>query len=327
MYRADQHSYMLYPDRELKRFSEKNLVDADLLQASSLARKIVESESDVLRMDLNGNLHFSGSFRNVGDLQGALDQLAKDADFTELVSSQRDLLCEQYENTFNHRQFIGRSTSFFGYEGLGSIYWHMVSKLCLASQECLVEAIKSGADQESVAGLRHCYREIRDGIASKKSPQLYGAFPTDPYSHTPAGGGAQQPGMTGQVKEDILVRFCELGVRINDGCFSLDSALFEVDELFQYPSTFDFVCVSGEQRSLELDANTFAFTFCQVPVVLHAVTVDSLMPHGTIQITRADQSMQQFRNGVLGREQSQSLFSRSGEIRRIDYFMLRESCD
>ena len=38
-----------------------------------------------------------------------------------------------------------------------------------------------------------------------------------PYSHTPAGKGAQQPGMTGQVKEDVLSRFGELGVVVSEG--------------------------------------------------------------------------------------------------------------
>ena len=59
------------------------------------------------------------------------------------------------------------------------------------------------------------YFEINAGIGAHKSPELYGAFPTDPYSHTPGGKGAQQPGMTGQVKEDILCRFGELGVQCN----------------------------------------------------------------------------------------------------------------
>ena len=37
--------------------------------------------------------------------------------------------------------------------------------------------------------------------------------PTDPYSHTPGFAGVQQPGMTGQVKEEILTRWGELGLR------------------------------------------------------------------------------------------------------------------
>ena len=60
-----------------------------------------------------------------------------------------------------------------------------------------------------------------EGIGVNKSPELYGAFPTDPYSHTPAGKGAQQPGMTGQVKEDVISRFGELGVEVNNGIIKL----------------------------------------------------------------------------------------------------------
>ena len=33
------------------------------------------------------------------------------------------------------QSFTGRSGAFYKYEGLGSIYWHMVSKLLVAVQE------------------------------------------------------------------------------------------------------------------------------------------------------------------------------------------------
>jgi hypothetical protein len=42
------------------------------------------------------------------------------------------------------------------------------------------------------------YRAV---LGFNKTPALYGAFPTDPYSHTPWGAGARQPGMTGQVRD------------------------------------------------------------------------------------------------------------------------------
>ncbi len=68
-----------------------------------------------------------------------------------------------------------------------------------------------------MVGLLDHYYEINAGIGVHKSPELYGAFPTDAYSHTPATKGAQQPGMTGQVKEDLLSRFGELGVFVEEG--------------------------------------------------------------------------------------------------------------
>ena len=40
---------------------------------------------------------------------------------------------------------------------------------------------------------RH-YNAIRDGLGFRKTARAYGAFPTAPYSHSPAHAGAQQPG-------------------------------------------------------------------------------------------------------------------------------------
>jgi hypothetical protein len=81
----------------------------------------------------------------------------------------------------------------------------MVSKLQLAVQEVCLQAIEKEESAEVIGKLLEHYYEINAGVGVHKSPSLYGAFPTDPYSHTPANRGAQQPGMTGQVKEDILV--------------------------------------------------------------------------------------------------------------------------
>ena len=56
--------------------------------------------------------------------------------------------------------------------------------------------------------LGQLYYDIRGGLSAAKTPEEYGAFPYDPYSHTPDNSGAQQPGMTGQVKEEIITRLC-----------------------------------------------------------------------------------------------------------------------
>ena len=96
----------------------------------------------------------------------------------------------------------------------------MVSKLLLAVQECCFKAIERGEKQELVDRLVEHYYAIQQGIGARKAPKIYGAFPTDPYSHTPAGRGAQQPGMTGQVKEDVIVKWGELGVVVKEGLLS-----------------------------------------------------------------------------------------------------------
>ena len=65
-----------------------------------------------------------------------------------LVEVEFDLILDIYEEYFNHKAFTGRSGTFYGYEGLGSIYWHMVSKLQLAVLECCIKAIQDKASEK-----------------------------------------------------------------------------------------------------------------------------------------------------------------------------------
>ena len=153
----------------------------------------------IIKRDCDGGLHFDARYRNANELPDELKNL--------------------YESVFNHHAFTGRSGTFYKYEGLGCIYWHMVSKLLLAVGENIAK-IQSDQRQEIsdiLARQKAHYYAIREGIGSHKTPQEYGSFPFDPYSHTPSMAGAQQPGMTGQVKEDIISRWFELGISEHDG--------------------------------------------------------------------------------------------------------------
>ena len=174
----------------------------------------------VLEQDVAGDYHFNGAFNNADSLKKALAELPE-GPYKKLIEEEQQLLLDIFEEVFDHKSFTGRSGTFFGYEGLGSIYWHMVSKLLLAVMEYCLKAIEEGEDKTIIGRLIDHYYEINAGIGVHKSPELYGAFPTDPYSHTPAGKGAQQPGMTGQVKEDILSRMGELGVAVKEGKINL----------------------------------------------------------------------------------------------------------
>ncbi len=68
-----------------------------------------------------------------------------------------------FEGIFDHKSFTGRSGTFFGYEGLGSIYWHMVSKLVLSIQEICLSAIQNGADKSTIGRLLDHYYETNEG--------------------------------------------------------------------------------------------------------------------------------------------------------------------
>lgn len=324
-YREDQSSYMLYPDRKLPSFLEKNLIPNHVAFGSELVLRMVADEcTEIVKQDLKGDIRFNGDFRNAKDMNLALDRLQQQPDYRELVSRDRSLIDEMYEETFKHRLFTGRSGTFFGYEGLGSIYWHMVSKLslsvieqCVSSQHA--DASKScdlGSETSLQTKLHAHYQAIRDGLGLTKKPGHYGAFPFDPYSHTPENAGAQQPGMTGQVKEDILSRWYELGVRINDGRLRFNPALFEKEELLDQESTLEFFDVVGTRRSQSLPPNSFAFTLCQVPVIYHASETERLVIH------QSDQNPVTHPESQLTLIETQQLFARTGQISLIEVFFV-----
>ena len=214
--------------------------------------------------DEDGNYHFSGRIHNIKDVSRTLEALQKRPEYADLVIEDAAKIKVLFEEVFHHHQFTGRSGTFFAYEGLGSIYWHMVSKLLLAVQETILRT----RDESTTPALTEKYFDIRKGLSFNKSPAEYGAFPTDPYSHTPKGQGARQPGMSGMVKEEILTRQKELGFSVDEGCICFDFLLLDKKEFLTEPSVYKYWNVAGEREQIDLPAGTLAYSICQVPVIL-----------------------------------------------------------
>ena len=308
MYRPDQHSYTLYPDRALPGFLEKNTLPPEAVEATPLIRDLLdEGDESVVVRDARGGVHFSGTFRNADDLAEALDAIDRD-----VTDADRQAVLDVFEQVFDHQAFTGRSGTFFGYEGLGSIYWHMVSKLALATQETFWRAHAAGADVDALCALANAYYDIRAGLGGSKTPEVYGAFPADAYSHTPGHAGAKQPGMTGQVKEDILCRWGELGVLVDDGRITIRPLLLRADEFLTAPTSFAYVDIHGQSRSLDLDAGTLGFTLCSTPVVYRLG--DAL----AVRLVDADGTVTEADGATLSREASLAVFDRTGAITRIE---------
>jgi hypothetical protein len=306
LFRADQHSYILYPDRDLPGFLARNTVTADLVDELELVSALVKDKDKSLIMkDEEGNYHFSGHIHNIKDVNRALDALPnQDA---ELVKRDHEKIKVLFENIFHHDQFTGRSGTFFAYEGLGSIYWHMVSKLLLAVQETILRT----REEPSTPALMNKYADIRKGLSFNKTPDVYGAFPTDPYSHTPKGQGAKQPGMTGMVKEEILTRQMELGFSIENGHLVFDFLLLDGDELLAKPVEFAYQNVHGKQEQMELPAGSIAYTICQVPIILQA------SDGPCIKVYLSDDNTQQIDGYVLDSVNSRHIFQRDGIVHHL----------
>ncbi len=220
-----------------------------------------------------------------------------------------------FEAVFHHKAFTGRSGTFFGYEGLGSIYWHMVSKLRLAVLETCWNALEEQSDDRLIGSLLEHYYAIAEGIGVHKSPVLYGAFPTDPYSHTPLGKGAQQPGMTGQVKEDILSRWGELGVMMREGKWRFRPALLRKREFLKESKDIAFPDVHGRAQQMTLKENTLFFTCCQVPVIYE------LADRGYLVVDYSDGQSRRSDDPALTEAETRSVCGRSGEIRQIRVYL------
>lgn len=310
LFREDQQSYLLYPDRQLPSFLQKNHIPADRVRLSPLLVALLEAgDSRIIRRDDGGGYHFNGDFRNASDLKEAISRLR--GPLQTLAEEHGEAVASLFEEVFDHRKFTGRSGTFFAYEGLGSIYWHMVSKLGLAVAENVQIAVEQGEPSDTVRALKAHLEEIRAGIGAEKSPEQYGAFPTDPYSHTPERAGVKQPGMTGQVKEDVIARLMELGVQVFEGRVAFRLDRFDPEECLAASAAFPLYDVNGNPVQIEVPSGGFAFTFCQVPVVYRPGERDEM------QLELSDGSTTWIPGHTLDRQASQDLFQRSGNIRQI----------
>lgn len=316
LYRVDQNSYILYPNKELPKFLEKNTIPKEKVEKSDLLKKLLENNNlQLINKDIKGGYHFNGNFHNANDVKTALQQLEIQPEYKTLVAKESEIIFQIFEDVFNHKAFTGRSGTFYGYEGLGSIYWHMVSKLHVAVSEVCEQAFHSNENKEIIDSLVKNYYEIGEGIGIHKTPEVYGAFPTDPYSHTPFNKGAQQPGMTGQVKEDILTRIGELGVKMDNGKLKFQPSILQKKEFLTEVNNVTFSQVDGSKKMITIDKNCLAFTVCQVPIIYR---IDSL---NALNVTYKNGAKETFQSLELNSTTSKKIFDRTGEITLIEVFL------
>jgi len=311
MYRPDQRSFMLYPFVPRPAFMERNVVPAEAVGRSPLLSALMASNDRRLLIHAaDGRYRFSHTLSGTADVERTLASVAGDGRFAALVAAHGDEVLALYSDVFGHRAFTGRSGTMYKYEGLGCIYWHMVSKLLVAVADCAVAARDRG---EPVQALVAAWHTLRAGLGVAKTPREFGAFPLDPYSHTPAHLGAQQPGMTGQAKEGVLMRLGELGVRVRAGSLRFDPFLLRHTELLTSPERFVYYDARGEQHVLEVPAGALAFTFCQVPVMYRKTTADA-----ELHVVFDDGTVKRLQGRALDAEMSRSIFERRAVVARIE---------
>ena len=119
--------------------------------------------------------------------------------------------------------------------------------------------------------------------------------------------------MTGQVKEEILTRFGELGVRVTAGIVSFEPVLLGREEFLTELESYRFYDITGKLQSIEVPEGGLAFSFCQIPVI-YEISEDEAW----IRVTESG-SVSSIRPGnQLDPRCSRALFDRLGTITRVD---------
>ena len=85
--------------------------------------------------------------------------------------------------------------------------------------------------------------------------------------------------MTGQVKEDILVRFGELGIFVKDGKLSFNPLLIRKEEFLRREQAFEYRTCRNDNRKNKSQPGQLAFTCCQVPVVYSLSATENITVH------------------------------------------------
>ena len=321
LYRDDMHSFILYPKKEITPFLHKNIISSSNISKSKLLSKMLQNnDRTLIEKDAGGKVRFRPQFRNSFDLEAKLNKLKNETNYNGLVIREHDLVMEIFEKVFDHRNYTGRSGTMFSYEGIGSVYWHMVSKLLLAVQENYFRSVRMNEPLDKVKKLGHLYYDIRSGLSAAKTPQEYGAFPFDPYSHTPAHSGAQQPGMTGQVKEEILTRFGELGCLVLQGSVKFEPRLLKRNEFLTTKRVYEYYDVFQQKQLLTIQKGQLAYTFCQVPVIYTLSDTES-----RIILDCNDDSRVELESNRLDEKQSSYIFNRDNRITQINVFIHTKS--
>lgn len=300
---SERHrSYLLYPDREPSSFLEGNRIEKKHVVAiESLAFMMAEEDSRLVVADPTCGFRFNPSLTNSYELAKQLDTLVGESELGKMLANDRSEIEILYEATFNHQSFTGRSGSMFGYEGLGCIYWHMISKLMLAVQEVSIIAAQSETNHEVRQQLISAYYAVQSGLGFRKPAQDYGAFPAEAYSHSPAHTGAQQPGLTGQVKEGILCRFGELGVIFKNGVLRFRPQLLRDAEF------------ANEAGDLPVD--TLSFSIMRTKVVYHRCIHANKT---TAKIFLADESEHVYPDALLDESMTSEIVRQTGRVQRIE---------
>jgi hypothetical protein len=118
--------------------------------------------------------------------------------------------------------------------------------------------------------------------------------------------------MTGQVKEDILSRFLQLGLIVQNGEIHFYPVLLKREEFLAAPGQFEYTDIEGNQIKIKLEKNSLAFTYCQIPVIYNISNSARLVLYAK------DGSSLDSKDLNIDRKTSSKIFGRTSSLSKID---------
>ncbi|MFY7861908.1 MAG: hypothetical protein ACOVP5_06730, partial [Chitinophagales bacterium] len=113
---------------------------------------------------------------------------------------------------------------------------------------------------------------------------------------------------------DIITRFKELGVRVNEGSLGFSPSFLSKKEFFTESKTVNFISINGNKLEMVVPANSLAFSICQTPVVY---TI-----HSSNQIIINYHDKAETIDGILlYKEIAKKIFDRTGEIKSLNVML------
>jgi hypothetical protein len=189
LYRADQHSYLLYPDRTLPGFLEKNSIGAAEVADLALVTELVaQGDTSLIVKDMNGIYHFGGHLRNANDVAQVLAALEHEPHFVELVAADRDAILTSI--TRHLPGVRGHSSHTKGWEASTGI-WSRSS--CSRRRKWCCAPERKPRPKTSCAHWSMCIMTFGKGLASIKVPMSTGRFLPIPIPIRPLVRGQNSP--------------------------------------------------------------------------------------------------------------------------------------
>ena len=100
----DQYSYILYPDKDLGLFLDKNTIPSSKVNGSKLLKELLnDGNEQIISKDCEGVYHFNCDFNNVNGLISELNLLPEK--YSELVKDEHNKILRVFEDVFNHKEF------------------------------------------------------------------------------------------------------------------------------------------------------------------------------------------------------------------------------